>query len=364
MYNESLIERRTVEEVLNGREVGILKMVDTMASPLRSLGISVPDLGVGMYKLTESSFGFIRMRDNQTFGPMETYTGQTTASRARFNNFASVEGKTSLPFYRKRCNAILGTDGTFFGAHPPANKNATLYIFNMHICRPMKFIFEGESSVQLIKTYRYMADYRQFSIVAEPENWCFCPEDENITRCEGVLFMRQCLDGAPLVLSNPHFLYSPRLMAKVRGLSPNYEKHQGYIEVERTLGTSTEVILKMQLNVDMKPYSAVNSLSKFRPVIMPWIWVEEVTIYFLYIKFINFDFLGYCSSRVSQVPANHRIKLYLFCRRWIHYDGCNGRLNDAQKCSYFGCKTSKKSQKSYSREKWKCWKKWEKCRNS
>ena len=276
MFNEQLIERRTVEEVLNGREVGILKMVDVLGSPLRSLGISVPEIGVGMYKLTESSFGFIRMRHNQTFGPMEVYTGQT--ARGRFNYIRSVEGKTSLPFYRsERCNRLAGTEGTFFGAHPPVGGNASLAIFNQHLCRPLKFLYEGESSVALIRTYRYLNDHRQFSIVALPqENWCFCPEDENVTRCEGVLFMRQCLDGAPLVLSNAHFLYSNRLQAKVRGLSPSYDKHLGYIEVERTLGTSTKVAIRAQLNVDMKPYSAVSSLSSFRPVIMPWIWIEEV----------------------------------------------------------------------------------------
>src|SRR5690606_23412126 len=113
MFSEQLVEVRSVEDVLNGREVGILKMVDMLSSPLKGLGINVPAIGVGIYKLTESTFGFIKLRDNQTFGPAEVYTGQTTSGR--FNYLRSVDDKMSLPFFRNaRCNEIKGTEGTFF----------------------------------------------------------------------------------------------------------------------------------------------------------------------------------------------------------------------------------------------------------
>ena len=276
MFNEKLVETRTVEDVLNGREVGILKMVEAMSNPLRQLGINVPGIGVGIYKLTESTFGFIKLRDNQTFGPAEIYTGQTTAGR--FNYFRSVQDKVLLPFFRNsKCNEIKGTDGTFFGAHPPIGHNVSLYIFNQHLCKPLKFIFEKESTAQMINTYRYRMDYRQFSIISQPENWCFCPKEETVARCEGLLFLRQCLDGAPLALSNPHFMKSTRLLAKVKGLRPDPKKHLGYLELERILGATVDVALRVQLNIDMKPYSAVNSLSKFRPVIMPYLWIDEVS---------------------------------------------------------------------------------------
>lgn len=275
-FKESLVERRTVGDVLNGREVGVLHMVDAMSKPLKTLGIDVPVIGVGLYKLSESSFGFIKLRNNQTFGPVEVYTGQTTAGQ--FNSLYSVEGRTSLAAFRHpRCNQLKGTEGTFFGIHPPAGSNASLYIFNQHLCRPLKFLFEKKSSAQWMNTLRYVMDHQQFSIVAQPENWCFCPKDEPWTRCEGVLFMRQCLDGAPLALSNPHFLNTPQLLAKVNGLQPDPEKHIGYLEVERLLGTATEVAVRVQLNIDMKPVNAVNSLRQFRPVIMPYIWIDEVS---------------------------------------------------------------------------------------
>ncbi|KAJ6217057.1 hypothetical protein RDWZM_008214 [Blomia tropicalis] len=273
LYNENLIEVRSIEDVLTGREVGILKTLNTITTPMKQLGIAVPDINVGLYKLSETTFGFIKLRDNQTFGPTEMYTGRS--SIGRFNYIRSINDKRQLPFFRSYCNQILGTDGTFFGAHPPMGPNVSIYIHNPHLCRPMKFDFDKESHVKMINTYRYLMDYRQFSILQDTRNWCYCPKGETINRCEGVLFMKQCLDGAPLALSNPHFLQSHRLLARVQGLHPDAKHHQGFLELERTLGSSAEVSIRVQLNLDLKPYSAVQRLNSFRPVIMPYLWFDE-----------------------------------------------------------------------------------------
>ena len=89
-FDEMIIEERTVGEILTGRSLGILKLVDSLSSPLRSIGIPIPLIGVGIYKLT-TSFGFIQLRDNQTFGPAEVFTGQTDIGK--FNTFYSMNGE-------------------------------------------------------------------------------------------------------------------------------------------------------------------------------------------------------------------------------------------------------------------------------
>lgn len=139
MFEEKLVETRSIEEILVGRKLGILRIVDALSRPLRSVGIDVPSISVGFYKLEESTFGFIHLRHNQTFGPAEVYTGQTPMGS--FNSFHSLEGNRYLDVFKGTCQKLLGTEGTFFGARPPPGR--TLYLFNQHLCRPFDFIYTG-----------------------------------------------------------------------------------------------------------------------------------------------------------------------------------------------------------------------------
>ena len=71
---EKLIEKRTARELLVGRQVKMIFYLDKVMSPLKSLGISVPEFGAGPYKMHNSSFGFLSQRINTDFGPFEIYT--------------------------------------------------------------------------------------------------------------------------------------------------------------------------------------------------------------------------------------------------------------------------------------------------
>ena len=88
--------------------------------------------------------------------------------------------------------------------------------------------------------------------------------------------MSQCLGGAPLVMSNVHFLDTPHLLDKVGGLRPDPRFHLGYIKVEPTLGATVDAALRVQLNQDIHPYSFVPGLRNLKPSIMPYLWIEEV----------------------------------------------------------------------------------------
>lgn len=94
VFNEKLVEKRSVGDVLTGRKLGLLQVLEALSAPLRAIGIKVPSVGVGSYELAESKFGFVHMRHNQTFGPAEVWTGQGSGSGlGKFNTFKTVDGK-------------------------------------------------------------------------------------------------------------------------------------------------------------------------------------------------------------------------------------------------------------------------------
>lgn len=305
-FDENIVEERSVADILTGREIGVLKIVDSLSRPLRSMGIEVPLIGVGIYKLTQNSFGFLHLRHNQTFGPAEMYTGQTDSGQ--FNTFHSLNGARYDPLFPHSlypslstgyCHSSRTRDATRFEEprEPSTGRNlarTSQSTCTTHTCAArsssttsgkysvvgcFEFDFRPrcrESSVGAIFTQRYEMDRQMFSIRNRPENWCYCPKSAEPSDCEGQLYMSQCLDGAPLTLTNAHFLSSPGLARKVRGLKPDPRKHQGYLEIEPILGAAIEAAIRVQLNLDLQPYPLVASLRQMKAVTMPYLWLEEV----------------------------------------------------------------------------------------
>lgn len=65
---------------------------------------------------------------------------------------------------------------------------------------------------------------------ADPDTWCNCGGE-----CvpQGVLNISACRYGAPGFVSYPHFLDAdPIFSQKIKGMSPNPEKHRMYVTLE------------------------------------------------------------------------------------------------------------------------------------
>lgn len=70
----------------------------------------------------------------------------------------------------------------------------------------------------------------------EPENACFCTQRDMthpLCATDGLLDISRCKKGAPIVLSAPHFFKGDyRLREDVRGLEPEKQKHETFLEIE------------------------------------------------------------------------------------------------------------------------------------
>lgn len=69
---EKIIERRSITELLDGRQVDVFIVMDTMIKPLRSMGIPI-EMGEGSNKIRNQTFGFIWQRADIDIGPFENY---------------------------------------------------------------------------------------------------------------------------------------------------------------------------------------------------------------------------------------------------------------------------------------------------
>lgn len=87
------------------------------------------------------------------------------------------------------------------------------------------------------------------------ENECFCTrpaDDREICKISGVLDISSCKEGAPILISAPHFFKgSPSLLEHFSGLKPDKSQHESLLEVE-PVGLFTS----MQLDLDQLFFSA------------------------------------------------------------------------------------------------------------
>lgn len=97
-------------------------------------------------------------------------------------------------------------------------------------------------------------------------------------RCEtkGIIDLSACLNGAPLVLSAPHFLGTrPSLADLVEGLNPDKKKHEFSLMFEPQLGVPVFAYGRLQLSVRIERTSFLRGFDRVRDAVIPFVWIEE-----------------------------------------------------------------------------------------
>lgn len=90
--SESVVGVHTPREYLEGRDLTLLNMMNTITNTLKGFGIPIPELKFGAMAMSGSEFGFVLMRSKGVFGPYEMFTGQDGISST--NHFVSAFGNT------------------------------------------------------------------------------------------------------------------------------------------------------------------------------------------------------------------------------------------------------------------------------
>lgn len=126
------------------------------------------------------------------------------------------------------CNEFRGTDGTIFS--PFNQPEDVFWSTEPAICRAMKVDPTGKKTkYRGVPTRLYTLNYDD--IANTPELQCYCRDEGECPR-KGTIDLFPCM-GAPLIASNPHFLFAdPELLDKIIGLHPNEKDHAVYAHFE------------------------------------------------------------------------------------------------------------------------------------
>ncbi|OXA50660.1 Sensory neuron membrane protein 1 [Folsomia candida] len=213
---------------------------------------------------------FVNKNGTNSDGLWEIYSGVRDNSMVNMirtvnNNETIGNGKY---WGTPECNKFRGGDGIFFPPYVEKTDRLAAY--------------QHESEFRGISTYRFAATKDLFASPDEfPENECYCvtPREPLDPTCAptGVVRLRSCKTGAPVVMSKPHFLDADESVINgVTGMKPEKEKHDTFLDIEPTLGVPLKGVRRIQVNVETQPFISMGEIFKTLPFsYIPFIWVGE-----------------------------------------------------------------------------------------
>uniref|UniRef100_H3DDR5 Scavenger receptor class B, member 2a n=1 Tax=Tetraodon nigroviridis TaxID=99883 RepID=H3DDR5_TETNG len=246
---------RTVHEVLWGFK-------DPLLTKLHSMKPEVDEYFGLMWKKNgthEGEFVFHTGVENYLdYGKIDTWNGMRKMSWWSSN----------------QSNMINGTDGAVF--HPLINRNELLYIFAADLCRSIHLAYVKDVEVKGIQAYRFAPPSDVLmSPKDNPTNEGFCvPAGDCLGT--GVLKVSVCREGAPIVVSFPHFYQAdPMYINAIDGLSPNKEEHETYLDLQPTTGVPIRACKRAQLNIILKRVQGFPNTRHINETIFPIMFVNE-----------------------------------------------------------------------------------------
>uniref|UniRef100_A0A668AS77 Scavenger receptor class B member 2 n=1 Tax=Myripristis murdjan TaxID=586833 RepID=A0A668AS77_9TELE len=252
--NEGLFTTQTVGELLWGYQDGLL----------RTLKVFKPDL--------DDVFGLFYKNNATNDGNYVFFTGQQN-----YKDFARVDtwnGESSLKWWTTdECNMINGTNGASF--HPIINKNETLYMFSSDLCRSLYALYEKDVRVKGVPGYRFIPPSKVFAnLTVNPDNAGFCVPAGNCLG-SGVLNVSACKQGAPIIMSSPHFYQADeKFVVDVFGMKPNKEHHQTTIDIN-PVGILLILKIRKTMRIIIFLFSQTGNV---RTVVFPVVYLNESVV--------------------------------------------------------------------------------------
>lgn len=206
------------------------------------------------------SIGYFMNKNNTNDGVYTVYTGAKDINKLGIID--KYNGTSYLDFWTtKWANMINGSDGTLGPPYLPRSEKLSSFVSD--VCRSvMGQVTADVSTKQGIHLWRYQAPNSYLANATEnPDNIGFCtPQSRclgsgiyNASVCQLVDFF-----NVPAAFSFPHFyLADPKYINAVRGLSPNKEEHETYIDLEPYTGLVLQAAKRLQGNIYLEPIANV-----------------------------------------------------------------------------------------------------------
>ncbi|XP_023257267.1 lysosome membrane protein 2-like [Seriola lalandi dorsalis] len=256
--DEGLFTTRTVGELLWGYEDALLRAIQTVK----------PDL--------DDVFGLFYKTNASNDGEYMFFTGQQN-----YKDFARVDtwnGESSLNWWTSdECNMINGTNGASF--HPVITKTEKLYMFSSDLCRSLYALYEEDVTVKGIHGYRFAPPSEVFAnMTVNPANAGFCVPAGNCLG-SGVLNVSGCKQGAPIIMSSPHFYQADeKFVEDIFGMKPNKEEHETTIDIDPLTGIILQAAKRIQVNVYVEKIPSFSQTGNVRTMVLPVVYLNESVV--------------------------------------------------------------------------------------
>lgn len=260
--DSNLFMKLSVKEIMWGYEDPLLKKVKAILQKYVNT------------TTFDDKFGLFYNQNGSDDGLYTIYSGIKS-----WENFGMIQlwnKESSLKFWTTRqCNMINGSDGTIF---PPfEDKGRTLYIFSSDICRSIYTVYQKPVTLKGIDLMRYAVPPKVFlDHTLNPDNQGFCTP-KGVCLPSGLLNVSSCRQGAPVIMSQPHFLAADKEMVQDRviGLVPDPEQHGTILDVEPKTGVVMNAQKRLQLNVYIRNVSHIRDTANIDHIYYPVIWLNE-----------------------------------------------------------------------------------------
>ncbi|KAI5278887.1 lysosome membrane protein 2 [Manis pentadactyla] len=251
-YQQTLFVTHTVDELLWGYKDEILSLIN----------IFKPDIS--------PYFGLFYGRNGTDDGDYVFLTGKD--NYLNFSKIVEWNGKTSLDWWTTdSCNMINGTDGDSF--HPLISKDEVLYIFPSDFCRSVYITFSDFDSVEGLPAFRYGVPKEILANTSENAGFCI-PKGNCLG--SGVLNISICKNGAPIVISFPHFYQADeRFVSAIKGMHPNKEYHESFVDINPLTGVILRAAKRIQINVYVKKLDDFVETRNIRTLVFPVMYFNE-----------------------------------------------------------------------------------------
>lgn len=218
---------------------------------------------------TNGKFGYMINKNDTVDGEYTIFTGEDDISNV--NKVYEFNKHRTLDVWPgDECNALQGTLGHI---RPPLSKTNQQIVFIPDICRSIPLENTREETFKGLKVKRFVAGPAAFdSGQLRAENDCFTA---GRSLPDGGANLGPCKQGAPLVLSFPHFLYADEsYRGDIDGMHPDPSKHEFFFNSEPTLGVTVNVRGRIQISVVLERVFGLGPFSRVAEGVLPLFWQE------------------------------------------------------------------------------------------
>ncbi|XP_049838512.1 lysosome membrane protein 2-like [Schistocerca gregaria] len=201
------------------------------------------------------------------------YSGVGEHGLSKLGYYAAYNGEPQVNYYWGECNEIRGSDGSRF---PPelVRPGGTLWVYLRETCRRTLLVYNTTVKVMNgIPGLRFVP--QDPKRLAKGEEDCFCSEKDGCLPY-ALMDSSYCKNGAPLVVSGPHFLKADEdVRTVVNGLNPVPEKHEPYLVIHERMGVPIAGKSRFQFNVKVHATGGYRYMNALEGKVIPIIWLER-----------------------------------------------------------------------------------------